>query len=171
MSRISANAAEYAAKQMARVIFNDRIDEAEKNLKEFVDKLYEENVPKVIRVIANDYPQIVCLGWTIIFKREDANTEIVVTTSFPHVGLRSIPIRDEQFDYLKVLKSNWDNLKNEKVAYVYSVRQCLINLRSTNAVKAAFPEALEYLGEKPGDNSNGPYSELRKRIQQAKTEK
>ena len=171
MSRITVNAAEYAAKQMANVIFNDRIKDAENKLKEFVDKLYEEKVPKVIRVIAADYPQFACLGWTIIFKKENANSEVVVTTTLPHISLRSIAIRSEQFDYLKVLKGNYDNVRNEKVAYMHSVRQCLINLRSTNAVKAAFPEALEYLGEKTIDNTNGPYSELRKKIQQAKTEK
>lgn len=171
MSRITANAATCAAQQMAAVIFNDRINDAEKKLKEFVDKLYEENVPKVIRVIASDYPQIVCLGWTIIFKRESSNKEVVVCTTLPHVGLRSLSIRDEQFDYLSVLKSNCDSLKNEKVAYMHSVAQCLIGLKSTTAVKEQFPEALEYLGVKPSDKSEGPYSELRKKLQQAKTEK
>lgn len=171
MSRITASAAEYAAKQMAGVVFNDRINDAEKKLKEFVDKLYEENVPRVIRVIANDYPQILCLGWTIIFKRESANSEVVVTTTLPHVGLRSLPIRDEQFDYLKVLKGNLDNLKTEKISYMHNVKRCLVNLRTTNAVKEAFPEALEYLGEEPIDSSAGPWGELRKIIQQTKTEK
>lgn len=169
MSRITASAAEYAAKQMAAVIFNDRINDAEKKMKEFVDKLYEENVPKVIRVLANDYPQILCLGWTIIFKRENANSEVVVCTTLPHVSLRSIPIPDEQFDYLKVLKGNYENLKTEKITYMHNVKRCLVNLRTTNAVKEAFPEALEYLGEETIDSSAGPWGELRKVIQQAKT--
>ena len=128
-------------------------------------------MPKSIRLVATNYPTLLSLGWSILFKKESTNNEIVVCTTIPHVNLRPIPIKDERYDYLSVLKGNCDKLKSDKIAYMDNVKRCLVNLKSTNAVKEQFPKALEYLGEKPNDNTEGAWGELRKKIQKAKTEK
>ena len=169
MSRITLNAATHAGQKMADAIYNKKIDEAKSKLCEYVDSLYQAKVPQEIRSIPVMFPERLRTCLTIEFNNVGLGL-ITTFTSKPHLNVKPINISDSEYRKLQKLKDDFNDIRNERVRYLNSVAKCLVRLKTTNAVKKDFPEALEYLGEGIDDNSDEAYCELRKKLQEAKTE-
>lgn len=166
MSRITINAANYAAQKIADLVYSEKIDKAEKKLREFVDDLYKNHVPQVLRDIVTCYPQVVRLERMIEFDGSGLG-HITSYTSVLHFNLKPIMLSKSEFKELEILKNENNKLRMERVKYARAVAKCLVSLKTINAVKREFPEALKYFEKSPDTKEEGAYSELRNKLLQA----
>ena len=169
MARITIKAASYAARKMADVVFNEKIDSAENRLKGYADFLYELKVPKDIRKVATINLQFLDMDNSIEFVKIGGERLYTYTTT-QHVRLSKIAVNDLEFKRLKKLKDEVLELQKARSNYLSSVVKYLLELYTTKRVKEEFPEALEYLGEPSEETENGAYEELRSKIRNAKNE-
>lgn len=61
-------------------------------------------------------------------------------------------------------------LLDARNTFLHLIVECLVELKTTDAVKENFPEALEYIDEDPNDSLKRAFGELKSKIEKLKNE-
>lgn len=150
MKRLTKADCESAAKELAKLAYDKKIEEAEKKQRWFGDKLIASLIPKPLMGCLNEYADLFadkskripirsekCNGFQITYCQSNAINPL---------GDRKVFIIDDgQYREAAKLVNNVNDLCKAKRDYVKSVTEALYSLRTKAKIEEDFPEALPYL--------------------------
>ena len=147
--RITREMANEAAKQLASIAFDKKVQQAMDKEREFGDYLVKTYIPQPIQGVMKEYrswfqhmdTSLSCIDAS----RQSRRTLYIQTNILIHYYLRSVPLSYEDFKKADQLHQNYLNLNDKRNAYTNEVSNALMQLKSEARIKEHFPEALPYL--------------------------
>lgn len=149
-NRITKYTAEKAANKLRDFYFNEKIDNANKSLNDFINALVDKYVAKPVLDMFDENKDL--------FKKECIasfynNNEPSYWYNTKHLNIkpsRALPnkpltIDDEDWKYLNIKIKELDELNTKAYNYVKEVASALTTLGTYSKISENFPEALPYI--------------------------
>lgn len=162
--KITQQMADDAASKMASKVYNSKIEEAVEEQMKLGDKMYEKYTPKEIVDVMLAFPSFFSLASTVRLSHEGSSevTELICSRPCMPISNWGNPekcflVEDKEYSLAVKVNRKIKDIYNQKSGYAMDVKRTLLMLKTSNRVKEAFPEALEFL---PSDGNLLPSVDL-----------
>lgn len=147
MARLSNETIANIAKKMTAKT-KEAVDQLEKDYKEIVTVIYEDQIPEAVKVFAEKHKGFIHYGnqihleghgfrWTYI-----ASTRPIIEDS---KGNANLTLNEKLADKIKKAKNKWESAQEAYESLLVETRQALQALGTHNRIKENLPEAAEFL--------------------------
>lgn|GEM_PF-3475277 len=169
--RVTKAMAKDAAAELTVIAYDQMVEKARNDLRDFVDGLYVKYVPAPIRAMSEEYEESLYMVNNITIISDKAKNSWDYTTAITtktHAQLSRITIADSDWrEYIK-LKRAVANIENDREKYCEDVTNALIALSTESRIKEHFPEALPYLNFSGATTLSPNYDNLRVQLRRKK---
>lgn len=147
--RMTREMADNAAKQLAGIAFDKKVEQALAEEKDFGDYLVKTYIPQPIQGVMKEYrswfPNMVTNVRCMDASNQSQRTIYIHTNIMVHYYLSYVPLSSEDYKKADKLHQNYIDLMDRRKAYQDKVSEALMQLKSEARVKEHFPEALPFL--------------------------
>ena len=162
--RITREMADDAAKELANIAYNIKIEKARMDRAEFGDVLINKYIPKPILDLGKEYSSYFERG-SYIFAYIDSgdvwsNREYFVS-NIKNPITKAVTISKDDFSKASKLNRILNKLTASKNEYYTNVSDALMQLRTEVRIREQFPEALPYLNFTETSLPSRDYTNLR----------
>ena len=165
MKRMTRKMADKAAKELANVAFDKKLEKAKKEELEFGDYLIKKYFPKPILECQKEFHKFF-QNYSHIHIHNDSiggawGSHDTASSTIECPTDVYIDVSNDDFKKAQKCYNTYHNLCSEKQGYISDVSDALLTLKSESRIKEAFPEALPYLNFTDAMLPSPKYEKLR----------
>jgi hypothetical protein len=171
MKRMTRTMADAAATELARIVYEKKLEDLEQEFKDFSENLMRKYVPKELFDCQEQFPNF--FSKQKLFRIYNAAAEpaywnsclyLSTNTRCPIESTTYIAIAKEDFKEAERRNTQISNLKSNWFDYETKVSDALLALKTFSRIQENFPEALPYLNFSDSSALIPNLSELRNKL-------
>jgi hypothetical protein len=164
MGRITREMADKAARQLAAIAYDKKIEKAKNDFKSMLEGIIKTYIPAPILAVMEEYSSYLekCVRLFI----SDGN-DCVYTYTIPVLipAVKEIKVSHDELVKLKSAKKLLESLEAKKVRYKEEVSDALcLSIRTEKRCAETFPEAMQYLNFSKTTALAPKFDDLRKQL-------
>ena len=164
MGRITREMADKAARQLAAIAYDKKIEKAENDFKSMLEGIIKTYIPAPILAVMEEYSSYLekCVRLFV----SDGN-DCVYTYTIPVLipAVKEIKVSHDELVKLKSAKKLLESLEAKKVRYNEEVSDALcLSIRTEKRCGETFPEAMQYLNFSKTTALAPKFDDLRKQL-------
>lgn len=168
--RMTREMADNAAKKLAELAYDKKLEEAKSNEIAFGDVIIKKYIPQPILALMKEYTSWFPYMRDGVECKDENGTKwekiFIHSTEKVHAYLPCIALSCDDYNKAFKLTKRCISLRNEKENYKQKVSDALMQLKTETRIKNAFPEALPYLNFSDSCALVPKFEDLRKLLKQ-----